>query len=301
VRQPPKLKDLQKYPIVAGLSLLAIGVTVAWWAKVDISPLFDTAEIRRGQLWRLVTCILPHLDVLHLVFNIYWLWIFGTLIEDVLGHGKTILLILLFAIGSSSVDFALGNGGLGLSGVGYALFGLLCVLAQRDERFHGAMDQKTIQVFVGWFFLCIVLTVAHVYAVANIAHATGAVLGALVGYAVTAPHRRLLYASTITVILVFGLWGSTLGRPIVNLSGKAGYDEGKWGYDDLIAGKNSEAVKWLGDAVKLRPKDAIFWYDLGIACERTGRTGDATSAYRKAHELEPDNAKYADTADPKPN
>src|SRR5258708_5703181 len=110
----PKWTDFWKYPVIAGVGLLAVGITVAWWAKLDISPLFDTAEIRRGQLWRLVTCIFPHLDILHLAFNLYWLWVFGTAVERVYGHTKTALFLLLFALGSSAFDFALDRGGVGL-------------------------------------------------------------------------------------------------------------------------------------------------------------------------------------------
>jgi len=120
---------------------------------VDISPLYESAEIRRGQLWRLVTSIFPHIDILHLAFNLYWLWVLGTVVERVYGHAKTILLLALLAVGSNSLDFAFDQGGVGLSGVGYGLFGLLCVLSERDERFRGAIDRRTVQLFVGWFFI----------------------------------------------------------------------------------------------------------------------------------------------------
>ena len=133
----PKWTEAWKYPVITGVGILAVGITIAWWAKLDISPLFDTAEIRRGQLWRLATCILPHLDILHLAFNLYWLWVFGTAVERVYGHAQTALFTLLFAVGSSSLDFAFDRGGVGLSGVGYGLFGLLFVLSDRDDRLRG--------------------------------------------------------------------------------------------------------------------------------------------------------------------
>jgi hypothetical protein len=48
-------------------------------------------------------------------------------------------------------------------------------------------------------------------------------------------------------IVAFGVWGSTLGRPRLNLSGKAGFAEGQWGYKALLANYNQEAVRWLRD------------------------------------------------------
>jgi membrane associated rhomboid family serine protease len=289
----PKWTEFWKYPVTTGIAVLAIGITLAWWAKLDISPLFATAEIRRGQLWRLFTCIFPHLDILHLMFDVYWLWVFGTTVERVYGHAKTALLILLFAVGSSSLDFAFDRGGVGLSGVGYGLFGLLFILSKSDERFRDALDQRTITLFVGWFFFCIATTVTHIFPVANVAHGAGAILGILMGYGLSLANHRTVIVAGVTAVVLFGIWGATLGRPIINLSGQAGYEEGRWGYDALVAGKNEQAVRWLGDATRLQPRESTYWFDLGIAYYRVGKMPAAMAAYRRALELDPGNSEYA--------
>jgi len=154
----PRWKEVPRYPVISCIAVLAVVVTIAWWTGKNISPLFENAEIRRGQLWRFVTSIFLHLDILHLAFNLYWLWVLGTTVERVFGHLKTVLLVLLFAIGSSSLDFAFAQGGVGLSGVGYGLFGLLYVLSQHDERFKESLDKRTVNLFVAWFFICILMT-----------------------------------------------------------------------------------------------------------------------------------------------
>jgi membrane associated rhomboid family serine protease len=293
MRPPPKWTLFPRYPIVAGTILLAAVVTIAWWAKWDVSMLFATAEIRRGQLWRLFTSIFPHVDILHLLFNLYWFWVFGTLIEEVFGHAKTAALIVLLAVGSSSFEFAFALGGVGLSGVGYGLFGLLWVLSRRDERFRDSIDQRTVVVFVVWFFFCIATTLTHTFAVGNIAHGAGAVLGILVGLAITMPSYRPLFASATAALIAFGLWGSTFGRPRLNLSGKAGFEEGQWGYKALIENRNEEAVRWLRDATTLQPKSPELWMDLGIGYQRLGNKPAAAAAYRRAHQLRPDDPQYS--------
>jgi membrane associated rhomboid family serine protease len=121
--RPPKWTEFARYPVIAGTAILAIGITIAWWSKVDISPLFESAMIRRGELWRLLTSIFPHSGMIHLAFNIYWLWTFGALIEREFGHLKTVALIVLFSVGSGALEFAFARGGIGLSGVGYGMFG----------------------------------------------------------------------------------------------------------------------------------------------------------------------------------
>jgi membrane associated rhomboid family serine protease/TPR repeat protein len=292
MRPAPRLSEIPRYPVVAGTALLAIGVTLAWWARMDVSPLFETAMIRRGELWRLVTSIFPHGGILHLAFNIYWLWVFGTLVEETYGHLKTAVLILLFAAGSGAWEFALASGGIGLSGVGYGLFGLIWMLSRHDQRFKDAIDTRTVQLFVGWFFFCIVATVTNVMPVANIAHGAGAVLGILAGLTISMPDNRGLTAAGLGAVLFVGLWGATLGRPRVNLSRSGGYEEAKWGYDALLAKKNQEAVRWFRDAVAYQPKVSEFWYDLGVACERSGNQREALAGYRKAAELGEASAQY---------
>ena len=68
--QTPQWTEFPKYPVIVGVGLLATAVTLAWWAGADISPLFASGYIRRGQFWRLFTTIFPHLNILHLAFNL---------------------------------------------------------------------------------------------------------------------------------------------------------------------------------------------------------------------------------------
>jgi membrane associated rhomboid family serine protease len=292
MRVTPSIREFPRYPVVAGTAMLAVGVTLAWWAKVDISPLFANAMIRRGELWRLLTSILPHAGVLHFVFNIYWLWIFGTLIEETFGHLKTAVLILLFAVGSSAWEFGLGIGGVGLSGVGYGLFGLIWMLSRYDKRFQDAIDRRTVQLFIGWFFFCIIATVTNIMPVANVAHGTGAILGILTGLTIARPDYRPPFAVGLGGTLFLGLWSATLGRPRVNLSGKGGYEEARWGYEDLLAHRNQQAVRWFHDAVVYQPKVPAFWYDLGIALERSDKYRESIDDFRKAAELGDADAQY---------
>ena len=284
MRKPPKLTEVFRYPVIAGTALLAFAVTFAWWAKIDVSSLIGSAMIRRGELWRLITSIFPHVNILHLIFNVYWLWVFGTLVEENFGHLKTAGLILLFSIGPNALEFAFASGGVGLSGVGYGLFGLLWVLSKRDERFRDAIDDKTISLFVSWFVLCIILTATNILPVGNIAHGAGAVLGILTGFAITLPEHMAPISAGVAAIL-FALWAATFGRPMVNLSRYGGYDECRQGYNALVAQRNQEAVRWLKEAVAYRSSPPGCWLDLGIGYQRMNNDTAALGAYRKAADM----------------
>lgn len=298
MRRPPPWSDIAKYPVAGGTILLAIGVTLASWSgQVDVTPLYETIAIRQGQLWRLLTSTLPHADILHLLFNVYWTWVFGTLVEEVFGHFRTFAIFVLLALVSNAAEYAFLGGGIGLSGIGYGLFGLLWVLTRRDRRFADAVDDRTIGLFIAWFFLCILITFAG-YPIGNVAHGVGAATGALLGWTISArPRPRLVGSAALAALLAAALAGATVARPWINLSKDRGLDEGKLGYDDLMAGRNAAAARWLRDATVMRPRDATYWFDLGIAYQRLNRHADAEAAYKRAIELAPSNAQFREATD----
>ncbi|MGC2531204.1 MAG: hypothetical protein WA639_25945, partial [Candidatus Acidiferrum sp.] len=78
---------------------------------------------------------------------------------------------------------------------------------------------------------------------------------------------------------LLGFVGATAARPFVNFSSHGGYEEGKWGYDDLIANRNQEALRWLRDAARYQPTVPSYWFNLGIAYERLNNQSAALSAY----------------------
>lgn len=297
MRRPPPLGQIVHFPVTGGTAALAIAATLALEGRVKgISNLMAGHEIRTGELWRLLTSALPHGDFIHLAFNVYWLWVFGTLVESRFGSVATLLLFSLLAAGSQAAEFAVLEGGIGLSGVGYGLFGMLWVLSRRDHRFDDAVDSNTVSLFVTWFFICIGLTITDLLPVANIAHGVGAVLGALVGWAIARPGVQRT-AAIVSILLVFGLSvaSATVGRGYVNLSNDA-RGEAYLGYRALAEERNEDALKWLQDAVRIQPRDGGNWFNLGLTYMRLGRKADAEAAARKAAEIEPDNSEFRDFA-----
>jgi hypothetical protein len=41
-----------QYPVVSATAALAVAVTLAWWGKIDVSVLFESPQVGRGQWWR---------------------------------------------------------------------------------------------------------------------------------------------------------------------------------------------------------------------------------------------------------
>lgn len=77
--------------------------------------------------WRMLTSAFLHDpgSPLHILFNMYSLWIFGRELENVLGKGRFLALYLLSAIGGSVSVLWLSDAGSTVVGASGAIFGLM--------------------------------------------------------------------------------------------------------------------------------------------------------------------------------
>jgi membrane associated rhomboid family serine protease len=281
---PPSPKHALHYPVTAGVAAAAIIVTGMWWCGQSIDGFVTNGRVwANWELWRALTSTLPHVNIFHLAFNLYWLWTFGTLVERVYGHLRCAGIFLLLAFGSSLAEFSLLYGGVGLSGVGYGLWGMLWWLEKRDARFAEAVDYQTSRLFVFWFFLCIILTVADLMPVANVAHGVGAVMGVLLGLAASSRGAvKWKSLAGLVAVMILCLTGATVFWPWVNFSAYAAPEIERAGWEAMEHNDNTNAVKLLEIAVRMRHAPARDWYNLAIAYHRLGKRDAAVTAYEHA-------------------
>jgi membrane associated rhomboid family serine protease len=123
--------------------------------------------------WRMVTSIFIHLSILHLLFNMYSLYVFGPILERLLGHGRYIALFLLSGLGGS-VAVLLIAPGTPVAGASGAIFGLLGAFFVIQRHLGGNNVQ---------LLIVIGLNLAIGFIVPNIAwqaHVGGLIVGGLV-------------------------------------------------------------------------------------------------------------------------
>jgi membrane associated rhomboid family serine protease len=286
MRPPLPIGKFPSVPVTGGTLLLAAAVSLAYWAKVDIAPIEANPMIGRGEVWRLLTATLPHADFFHLLFNAYWIWTFGSLVELTFGHLATLGIFALLGSGSMAAEWAILRGGVGLSGLGYGLLGLVYILEQRDRRFADAVDRQTVIIFAAWFVLCIVTTLLNIFPVANIAHGTGWILGILLGLAIAERRGKRRWATVgLAVTQILFLIGATIARPYVNRSADAALEVERLGYDALQDNRNADALYWLKQAVIMEPTVPRPWTNLGIAYSRADLEKQAAEAFAMADRL----------------
>lgn len=155
------------------------------------APLFE--KIREGEVWRLFTPCLLHLDILHLFFNMLWLVILGRQIEQRLQTFRYVIFILIAGIIANIAQYLVsGANFIGFSGVLCAMFTFIWMRQQRAAWEGYQLHRSTIiliGIFISAMFLIQVASfVAEVYSgkavaplIANTAHLTGAAVGFILG------------------------------------------------------------------------------------------------------------------------
>jgi len=175
------IEYLNRYPVTISMCLLALAGTATWWTGGDVTRYMMTDEVWDGEIWRLVSSIFPHVGALHLVFNLAWTWQFGMRLEQGFRRNRFLGIVLSLVLLSTLSSYVFNEYGVGLSGVVYGYFGFLWVVSKKDTRFYDCLDGRVKALFVGWFFLCIVLTWANILNIGNVAHGSGFVFGVCFG------------------------------------------------------------------------------------------------------------------------
>lgn len=305
--EAPSPSELLRYPAVGGLCVIALGLYAAVPPDA-VEPL--QLDLRALSLppfgpepWRLLTSALLHAGqlqgpdmlggLIHAGFNCYWLWTLGTAIEQRLGHLATLTMLVLFAVGGALLEYAFNGAAVGLSGVVYGVAALLTVLARRSPRWRGTIDARTTKFFAVWFLICVAATAADIMAIANFAHAGGAILGALLGWAmVERGPRRAMAAVALAGCLGLFFAGATVARPWINFNPWAGYDAMLLAERADKTGDLAQAVAWAERGVGYRRTPADHWAYLSGLYLRADRLDEARAALAEAVARAPENADY---------
>jgi membrane associated rhomboid family serine protease len=140
--------------------------------------------IATGQYWRLVSSMFLHAGVLHIAFNAYALWIFGTVVEQELGRIRLLLIYFATGIVASAASYAFSPSPVIVSvGASGAIFGLFGILLSAG-RLHHPVDRQS-RALVGQVGFLIVINLVFGFAsggtIDNFAHIGGLVAGLWLG------------------------------------------------------------------------------------------------------------------------
>ena len=209
-----------------GIIGLTVAVSLTAMLAVESPQIYQALELNKqavahGEIWRLWTVTLLHdpRNLLHLLFNMYALFLAGPIVERLYGSKLVVAFYLVAAAGGSLGSFAFGSNApsVGASGAIFGLFGILLVATRTH---HPALDRasRNFVAQIGTLLLInIIFGIAASGYIDNAAHAGGFVTGALLGLAFV-PGRvatlRSMWQAGSAGSLANGLIGSAIGRMI---------------------------------------------------------------------------------------
>jgi membrane associated rhomboid family serine protease len=165
--------------VLAFIGTLATGSSVG--GSVGGSDVLQKAalngpKVADGELWRIVTSGFMHYGFLHLLFNMYALYILGQLLEPALGRARFLLVYFVSLIAGSVGALILDPNAL-TAGASGAVFGLMgaAILVMRNRGINVMESGLGI-----WLFLNLAIT----FTVSNIS--VGGHIGGLIGGALAA-------------------------------------------------------------------------------------------------------------------
>lgn len=175
------------FPYMLAYSKQLAGREVPKNPPLEEVTLFE--KIREGQVWRLFSPTLLHVDILHLFFNMIWVLLLGTQIEARIGSIRLLLLMLISGVISNIAQYLMsGPNFVGFSGIICAMATYIKarqLVAPWEAYQMSASTFAFIMFFIGVLALLSVVTfmlevfqnVALPINIANTAHLVGALIG----------------------------------------------------------------------------------------------------------------------------
>lgn len=176
---------------------LLIDLTVLVWLAMVLSGVSATAPTGRalaawgsnvssltlhGQPWRLLTSLFVHGGVMHLLLNMFSLWLLGLMLEQRVGAGRLLAVYLASGLAASLATVWYHTGGINSTGASGAIFGLYGFMLALLLSKQLVLDKSDRRAMLG---LVLYLVLSNLISgitgnIDNIAHVGGLAMGLLV-------------------------------------------------------------------------------------------------------------------------
>lgn len=181
--------------------------------------------VQAGELFRLVTPMFLHMDLMHLAFNMVALYSVGEVLERVLGRGNFLLLYFVGGITGNAVSYAadvlLGGGPTVSAGASTSVFGLFVAVALLGVLHKG--NRRMFAEYSKGMLGIIGVNVAYTLLVPSISvsgHLGGALGGLVAMFMIPAKNLRVPNAVRIVVAVA---WVAALLLLMASSQGLVGF------------------------------------------------------------------------------
>ena len=141
---------------VSLIALCVVTYGVEWILGVDKVVgdygSWPVAIARDGQHWRLFTAMFLHLTPLHLLFNMYVLFVVGRQLELIFGHVRYLALYLIAGLGGSVASYLFSDPNSVSAGASGAIFGLMAALVVAGHAAKADINQVLVLIAINLAF-----------------------------------------------------------------------------------------------------------------------------------------------------
>ncbi|MBI2677245.1 MAG: rhomboid family intramembrane serine protease [Candidatus Koribacter versatilis] len=259
------------------------GAQILRWGS-DFGPLTLGPEP-----WRLVTCMFVHIGFIHLLVNMWSLWVLGSVGERLFGRSAFLLLYLSAGVTGEylSLLWSPVRNSAGASGAIFGIAGALLVgFKFGNLGLHPAVVKQTLRSLALVVFYNLAFGLFG--NLNNMAHLGGLAGGVAIGYAFTrffpagSQRYERAFLGVLAVVLV-ALVGGYFGLRQLKAA-QLGYGQAQLAleHDDC-----KTALAPLERSVAADPKDAAAHQALAYCYEQTARGEEAVREFERAVALEP--------------
>ncbi|GEN84809.1 putative rhomboid protease YdcA [Sporosarcina luteola] len=184
---------IRLYPFVTALLAINVlvyivtGLPIHASQKLYYSGIGINYLISDGEWWRLITPMFLHAGLMHLLFNMFSLFIFGPELERVAGKARFLTIYLLSGLFANVASFFLGGwdfSHVGASGAIFGIFGAFGALVHYTKKAFPQLRQIILPIIV----ISVIMTFLQP-GVNVIGHIAGLIVGFIIGLSYFHPKR----------------------------------------------------------------------------------------------------------------
>lgn len=195
------LNKLKEFHNKAKVTSILLGIMIVYFIFMSLNggttnseslikhgAMFPPMVLALNQYYRFITSIFIHIGFIHLLFNGYALYIFGSQIEQLIGPKKYLAFFLLTGIGGNILTFFFNftTVSAGASGSLFGLLGAFVYLIHKHPQMLTSEGRSSILKLLG---INLLMTIA-VPSISVTAHFGGLIFGYLLSYIFLKPPKR---------------------------------------------------------------------------------------------------------------
>jgi len=169
--------------VLTGGATLTGGLMSGQLGPLAQANLINGVFVAAGEWWRIITSAFFHLGLLHLAFNMYVLYLYGQVAEQMYGRLEYAAIYLLCAAGGSVLTILVepAQFAAGASGAIFGLIGLLFVVSRRHHAVLGVQARRMVA-GIGTYLVFLLVFTFVVPGISIWGHLGGLAVGVVLGF-----------------------------------------------------------------------------------------------------------------------